>query len=185
MLGYCVGSVYAAQLAERLGELQGLAPDVLVFDPEPAAATGMLGELLSLADRLGPILTPDESADLRAAADHAATRGADLPAVGIALVAVFRQVAVSALLRSGIRPNAVRDVVDRFTATLAYISQAGRFDPVTGWSTATALTSRPAPAYARYAERTVSFDVPRSTLLSNPEVAREVAALLAGCRARS
>jgi hypothetical protein len=173
VLGYCVGSVYAAQIVEHLRAGQAHAPRLLLFDPEPADAAGMLGELRRALAGLGQLMTAEERAQAHRRGERVAAEGS-LAEVSRALAAEFERAAGPALQRAGVLPRVGEELTAMFAAVMAYIRQAADFDVNRGWADATALCSRPAGAAAGAAARVVTFDVARDDLLRSQVVAAEV-----------
>jgi hypothetical protein len=188
VLGYCVGGVHAARLAAVLAERDGTSgrpAALIVVDPEPASAVGMLDELTAFAARIASVLTPAEHENLLAAAEHASGGPAgpgdepdELRRLGAALTRVLRDGTAGAFARAGLLPSVAGELCDMFAAMTAYVADAAGFDPAVGWAGAVALVSRPT-RWSAMCREVVPVPVGRADLLRSPEVARRVGELVA------
>src|SRR5512139_3192419 len=107
VLGHCVGAVYAAEVAARVACGQATPPEVLLFDPQPPDAGGLLAEFPAASANLGPLLH-DEWAALRPAGDNAAENCGDR------LVPVLRGWTATGSERTGIETVLGAETCDVF-----------------------------------------------------------------------
>jgi hypothetical protein len=190
VLGYCVGAVHAAVLAERIGEWQE-PPGIVAFDPEMANVTTLdrhFGKVLtSLADVLGPTETAaarDRAAGLLA--EHAGSvRG-----FAVALCGLFSEVAEPVFARVGLDAEARAEFLGLFGGYLTFLTIAEQLDPSAGWLRSAVVSSAsPTSGLNRLRAaggrvelgphvREYRFDVDHPDLLRSPQVARTVERLL-------
>ncbi|MER6301350.1 hypothetical protein ABT247_17535 [Kitasatospora sp. NPDC001539] len=179
VLGYCVGGVFAGELADRLAEQQGFRPRVLLFDPEPVDDGSVLRDFLKTLDTM-TILSTAERAEHRARAEAAhAAAGADFAAAAAGITAVYEAAAGEAFERLGLDEEESEDLLDLFRAYVRYLTAARDLSPEPGWATATALTSAGSSPGAPHAREELGFETTTAALLEDDGVARAVARLLA------
>jgi hypothetical protein len=193
VLGFCVGAVYAAALAEEISRWQPARPEVILFDPEPAGARSVHEAFTDVLEELAPILG---AAGTVAAAKEAdtllRTRRDDPAACAVALLDLYREVGHGALRSIGLDDARIDEMTTLFGAYLAYLSTAGTLDPLPGWRGATALGSTTPDrglnaltagidGPASFA-RELRFDVDHRDLLRDSDVARAVEDLLRAWR---
>ncbi|GAA4997857.1 MULTISPECIES: hypothetical protein [Streptomyces] len=184
VLGYCVGGLYAARLAELLTDGQDDAPAVVLLDPEPPHAAGMAADFRAAVARLASVLSPEESALAGQAADDAVRQHADVRGLGAALTDVFASITDAAFARAGLPAELGDELSGAYEAFVAYIAAAGAFDPARLWTGATALTTPSADPHARYAGRVLPVDTRHEDILRSPATAEALAGVLAGQRER-
>ena len=142
VLGFCVGAVYAAALAEDLSAAQGGRVPLLVFDPERPDANLLHRHYAAVIEGLAPAFDPAALAAARNAGDLALrTQGADLSVLADVLVGLLAEHGGPALRRSGLDERRTAELLGTFTAFLAYLTAAAELDPAPAWSRATAFSS--------------------------------------------
>ncbi|NBE80077.1 hypothetical protein [Micromonospora rubida] len=191
VLGYCVGSVFAGVLAEKIAARGPHAPRVVVFDPEMVDVPTVHLQFGRVVGNMTSVLTADEATGLSATAERLAARPGIGPAEFAAdLYAVFTPVGTAALGRAGLDEDYAGELVTLVGSFMAYLGVAAGLDPRPGWARATVITSgsprsglnrmRTAPGVAPIEvadER--RFEVEHRDLLRTPSVAETVAGLLA------
>jgi hypothetical protein len=192
VLGFCVGSVYASVLADKVAAATGTAPELVLFDPEPATVTTLYWQFEKMIGNLAGVLTDEEAASVRQQADTLANAdAADVTGFAVQLYAMFRPVAVAAFERLGLDCERTEEVLGLFASFISYLSVAAQLDPAAGWKAATALSSATQasglnPARSAAGEdsdlvaREVRFDVPHAELLRSADVAGRAARVLGG-----
>ncbi|KPI20323.1 hypothetical protein OK074_1152 [Actinobacteria bacterium OK074] len=178
VLGYCVGGLYAARLAELLSGPGDLRPQVLLFDPEPPTVPGMTADFHAAVARLSSVLSPRESARAEAAVAAAAHDFTTFPAFGTALARAFRETATAAFEGAGLLPELADELATAYEQFVSYIAAAAVFDPAALWPDATAVVSPAAAPHVRHAGRRLPVDVTHADLLRSPVTAGLVTELL-------
>ena len=154
VLGFCVGAVYAAGLAERIERLQGRAVPVVVLDPERPDLDLLHRHYEGLVDGIASVCSPDELADLREDGRAARAAAGDMATLAAALTGLALEHGGPALRRTGLDERRCAELIGTFRAFLGYLVAAADLDPRPVWSRATALSSatppqRPQPAAGR------------------------------------
>lgn len=192
ILGFCVGSVYAAALADKVTAAQGSAPALILFDPEPATVTTLYWQFEKMVGNLAGVLTDDEADAVRRKAEALSKADPDdVTAFAAELHAMFHPVAVEAFGRLGLDAEHTAEVLDLFAAFISYLSVAGQLDPSAAWKGATAISSagpnsglNPHRAHpgqdSDLVAREYRLDVPHAELLRSADAARTVDELLRG-----
>ncbi|MFD3554354.1 hypothetical protein ACFWWA_19960 [Streptomyces goshikiensis] len=141
VFGYCVGGVYAAELAARIARTQEHSPLVVLFDPEPATAPTLYWQFHKVMEFMRSVATDDEVTAAQAAGRLAESGTADLGALSERLVDLFRQTGEVAFARAGLDEIRRAELFATFSSFMTYLSAAGRFDALARWSSAVAITS--------------------------------------------
>ncbi|MFF2077424.1 hypothetical protein ACFVXG_22035 [Kitasatospora sp. NPDC058162] len=142
VLGYCVGGVYAGEIAERLGQRQGKAPKVILFDPQVTDLQLLESEIHKMIGLAGPVFTADE-------AEHARKRAAEIvgvPSIGlldaaVEIVGLYREMASIAFQRIGLAEARRDEVVRLFESYMTWLSAASQIDPARTWGDSLSVTS--------------------------------------------
>lgn len=182
VLGYCVGGLYAARVAELLAAEQDEAPAVVLFDPEPPHQDGMVADFRAAVARLCSVLSPEESALAGQAAEEAARQSAGVAALGAALAEVFTSITRAAFARAGLPAELADELIGAYESFVAYIAAAAVFDPAVRWAGATVLTTPTADPHVRYAGRIIPVDVDHKDILRSPTTADVLNGLLTRAR---
>jgi hypothetical protein len=178
VLGFCVGGVFAAALAEQIGGWQRRPPAVVLLDPEPPTAATLLKQFGNAMSALAAVSSEAELAPAREAV--ARLGGAsDLRALGGELSSLYQKTSRPALERIGLKPDYRADLAASFRSLMSYLAAAGDVRPGPGWAAATAIVSATAPGRPAGVAREVPVGVAHADLLRSPEVARLVSELLA------
>ena len=190
VLGFCVGAVYAAELAEELGAAQGAPVPLIVFDPERPDPELLRRHYDGVIGGLSQVLSPGELAASESAAGDALRESGDsMPKLADAFVRLLAEHGGPALRRSGLDQRRTGELLDTFSSFLAYLAAAADLDPRPAWGRAAAVSSgtahsglNPLPAEARAAAvaTELGFPVQHTDLLRDPDVVRAVGSLLDG-----
>jgi len=188
VMGYCVGAVYAGELAARLAEVQRRAPALIVFDPEPISLENIYFQFGKVFDILSSILTPEDVAVTQEAMDRLLHQeGVTVARYAAQLYDTFSQVAHNAFERAGLDMEYAEEMLGTFSAFLSYMSLADEFDPWDNWLRAVAVSSstphnglnmlRDTAAGALVAEE-LRFEKAHAELFRSDEIARAVTKVL-------
>ncbi|WP_329537858.1 hypothetical protein OG568_57180 (plasmid) [Streptomyces sp. NBC_01450] len=190
VMGYCAGSVFAATLAERIAELQGSEPLLLLFDPEITVAQTLLWQFQKIVGFMSSVLPAE---DIEAARDAGRRCYEQTPQVGPlkqGLTRLVREVGEPAFTRAGLDHTRREELFDAFGSFMGYLAAAGDLDPFERWRSATAISSsspasglngiRAAGVGADQVSvgRELTFDVEHATMLADKEIAATVSDLL-------
>lgn len=179
LLGFCAGSIFAAELADRIAAHQGRRPLLVVFDPEPMHPFGIYMQFHKQVERYAGPLTPERIAAVRRDGQALLDGAPEEPVrLGEELVALHRELAGEVFRESGIDEHYGGEILDLFGALIAYMVAAAQIDTATSWAEATALTSSTPGSGAEQARATIGFDVDRYELLRDEKAAMAVAELL-------
>ncbi|WP_409180798.1 hypothetical protein F9C11_30495 [Amycolatopsis sp. VS8301801F10] len=142
VLGYCLGGVYAAEIAERIARRQSAEPAVVLFDGQVTDKQLLAVEIDKLIALGGPVLTADEASQARLrAAEIVTTPGIALADATDEIVALYREVATGAFRKVGLAPERGEEVVRFFETYMAWLTAAEGIDPASAWGRSLALTS--------------------------------------------
>ncbi|POM24530.1 hypothetical protein BTM25_31590 [Actinomadura rubteroloni] len=186
VLGYCVGSVFAAGLAERVAAWQE-APGLIVFDPEVPHPALLHRHFQDAVGALAGFMTAAQVETARREGD-AALRDIDgMPELAATLSGLVVAHGEPALAAIGLAPDRAAELLGGFGAFLSYLVSAAELDPARGWATATAITSAtehnglntlPDAVRAGTVAREVRFDLPHAELLRDAGVVAAINDLL-------
>jgi hypothetical protein len=189
VVGFCVGAVYAAALAERLGPA-GRVPLVL-FDPERPDPDLLLRHYNGVVEGLAAFCSADEQAAALDAGRRARREHEDMAKLAAVLGELFAEHGAPPLRRTGLDERRREELAGTFSAFIGYLVAAAELDPVPAWRRATAVSSstlhsglnplRPADR-ATLVARELRFGIPHTDLLRDREVARACRDLLRGER---
>jgi hypothetical protein len=183
VLGYCVGSVFAAPLAEQIAEWQAEPPVVVVFDPERPDRTLLHRHYHELIAGLSSVLTAEEIRSAQEAGALARDKYQELPLLAAELSDLFRETGGVGFARAGLDELRREELVSTFRSFLHYLVVAGEIDPVPLWSTATAISSISplnglnvisAQERETIVAQDIRFDLEHGELLRNRDVVRTV-----------
>jgi hypothetical protein len=190
VLGYCLGAVYGAAIADGIAAFQADAPKLVLFDPEIANVMGLSLELQRVLGDFGALLSAEEIEGARhLAAELAETHLEDVPGFASGLVRLYREYGGAAFEQVGLDTTSRAELMALFESYMAWMSAADGIDPESAWAGATAITSN-SPGYLlqrRRAERPgapalvgteIPFDLDHADLLRSDVVAKTVAELL-------
>lgn len=187
VLGFCVGSLYAAAIAADIARRQPM-PKVILFNPQFASAKYLAFEFLREIDAISSLLSDQEIARTRKAADEIS----DPQACGLAdaaaeMTEIYRELTSLAFERVGIGTGYDARFITPVCSYISWLSAAGKIDPSSVWQHSTAIVSSD---YAGLAPgnrvrtghgaigKQIRFDVAHDDLLRSDSVARAVAGLL-------
>ncbi|MDG4794554.1 thioesterase domain-containing protein [Micromonospora sp. WMMD1082] len=181
VLGYCVGAVFAAPLAQRLAARQAQPPRLVLLDPELPNTLGLYRDFHRVADALATILSEEELAQFHDAGFTVRdTHGyGDISVIGPALADIFRGATTTAAERLGLDDDIRDELTGAFASFVHYLSAAQTIDPRARWAEAVAVVSdRSVTSDLQVAEE-IRVDVDHDELLRHPEVGRAVSEVVA------
>ncbi|MGW2183516.1 hypothetical protein ACWCXX_36960 [Streptomyces sp. NPDC001732] len=179
VLGYCAGSVFAGELAARIGERQEQPPRFVVFDPEVPDRAGLDRDFTAMMDQFAAVLSPEEVAAARRASQEARTDAPDFAAFGDELVRIFREQAGAAFVREELDTELLEEFAAVFRSFVSYLDAARQIDPTAAWRTATAVNSNSATEGALLARESVDIPVDHVDILRSPLTAEAVDRIVA------
>jgi hypothetical protein len=141
VFGYCVGAVYAAEIAERIAGWQSSRPELILFDPEPAVKLSLYSQFRNVLSLMTAIVPADRMERAYEAGRLAHETSGDMDTLAKSLITLFEELSDDALSRAGLDATSRRELTDTFFAFMTYLTTAGRFDPFPAWRTGTALSS--------------------------------------------
>ncbi|MBF6330413.1 hypothetical protein [Nocardia transvalensis] len=142
VFGYCVGSVYAAELAKRLVEWQSAEPKVVLFDPQLTDHQLLVMEMTKMVTMAGPVFSDDEGRQARQKAKEIIEKHEnDVTAAAIDIVALYHEMISLAFQRIGLADARRDEVVRLFESYMSWLAAAGQVDPSEVWGRSTAITS--------------------------------------------
>ncbi|AGL16006.1 hypothetical protein [Actinoplanes sp. N902-109] len=142
VIGYCAGSIYAAEVAQRLTRWQTAEPQVVLFDPQLIDTRVLALEMRKMIGLAGPIFTPDEAQQARERADQIAQQHAGaMYDAAIAILGLYREMATTAFARIGLDNSRLDEVTRLFESYMTYLSAASQVDPIEVWKRSIAITS--------------------------------------------
>jgi len=187
VLGYCVGSVYAAAIAVGIARRQPM-PKVILFDPQFASSRYLAPAFLREFDAISLLLCDQEIKHTRqVAAEISGPPACDLADAAAEMAGIYWGPGSAAFERAGVggahndRPIAPVD------SSISWHSAAGEIDPSSVWECSTAIVSSHYAGLApgSHAVRgegpiaqQIRFDVAHDDLLRSDSVARTVVSLL-------
>lgn len=142
VIGYCVGGMYAAPIADRIAEWQQPGPKVILLDPLPADARLLSLEMYKIIARLSPLLSADEAAGARRETDELIKADPhDITGRAIALVGLYRKLGEVAFGRLGLDEGRRDEMIRLFASYMSWIAGAATVDPTAAWNRGTAIMS--------------------------------------------
>ncbi|MEU6868888.1 hypothetical protein ABZ924_37640 [Streptomyces sp. NPDC046876] len=183
--GYCAGSVFAAALADRIGEWQE-RPQVILLDPELPSCDGMFRNFHGVGGTLAAVLDEAELAAFHAVGNRLEQQGGPdgtgaVASTGLVLEQAFGEAVATTAERLDLDDDIRDELSGAFSALVGYLTAAADLADPAAWAGATAVTSA-APRHP--VGRELRIDVPHDDLLRAPAAARAVSALIASDRHR-
>nr|WSY53291.1 hypothetical protein OG999_26325 [Streptomyces sp. NBC_00886] len=173
VMGYCVGAVFAAAIADEIAEEQGERPALLLLDPEPVDRLSLYRDFRKTVDTL-TVVPEQERAGAIAEVVRVTAGDDDFPAVAAQVVKAYETVAGTAFDLLGLDEETTEDLLGLFRSYVSYLHAARQLDPEEGWAEALALTSAHGGPGAVHARAVRRFPVDTATLLDTPDVAEAV-----------
>ncbi len=191
VLGFCLGGVYGAALAEQVAGFQATEPRLVLLDPEQTQLVTIQYQLTKVLTMLESVLTEDDRAAIHAKlGELAAVEGMGVRRYAKEMFGHFRRYTNGAFERAGLDPEYGAEMLELFSGFLSYLSLAEETDPRAAWLRATALTSAsPESGLNRlratgelgtgeFVAHEIGFDEDHTEFLRSAEVAKAVDELL-------
>jgi hypothetical protein len=188
ILGYRIGGVYAAAIAEGIAEFQPM-PQVILFDPQ-FADSGYLGaEFHKELRNISPLLSDEEiERASKAFTEILASAHSRLTETAAELAGLYWEVSSAAYERVGLGSAYDDMLIAPFDSYISWLSVAAQIDPCPVWKRSTAVVSTGYPQL-RAPEcqvggigfpfgRSIPVDVAGTDLLRSDSAARAIRALL-------
>jgi hypothetical protein len=142
VFGYCVGSVYAAEIARRLTLTQSTEPQVILFDPQLTDVQLLANEMHKMIALAGPVFSAEEAEEGRQRATAIVARpSAVLVEAAVEIVDLYRELASLAFQRIGLSDSRRDEVVRLFESYMTWLSAAAQVDPSEVWRRSVGITS--------------------------------------------
>ncbi|MFF8282108.1 hypothetical protein ACF06W_05210 [Streptomyces albus] len=178
VLGYCVGSVFAAELVDEIERTQGSRPRILLFDPEMPNTLSLYRDFGKVTEMMS-VLSAEEKQQLLARAEEVrAEHGEEFDTVSARLIELYEEAGGAAFERLGLDEDLGAELLGLFRAYVSYLAAARKLDPSRGWSEATAITSAGSSTGARQAVKELRFEASHDELLRSPDAAAAAGAIL-------
>jgi hypothetical protein len=142
VLGYCVGSVYAAAIVESISEWQDTAPKSMLFDPTWVTASMVPLEARKIISKFGALLSEDEVELARNRTEELLeSESGDVADAAIACVGLYREIGSTLFGRLGLDSVRRDEIIRLFESYMSWASVAGQIDPRRVWKCSTAILS--------------------------------------------
>jgi hypothetical protein len=142
VLGYCVGSVYAAAIVENISEWQDTAPKCILFDPVYVSARMVALEAYKIVSRFGKLLSEDEVELARKRmAELLESEPGDVADAAVACVGLYREIGSTAFGRLGLDDFRRNEMTQLFESYMSWASVAAQIDPTRAWKHSTVILS--------------------------------------------
>ncbi|WP_327253847.1 hypothetical protein [Streptomyces sp. NBC_01244] len=178
VLGYCVGGVFAAALADHIERQQGSRPALLLFDPEPVDSLSLYRDFKKAVDAMSLLSEEERGSRIAEALTVCEMTRDDFRSGALAIVKLYEGAAGLAFDRLGLDEETAGDLMGMFRSYVSYLNGAQALDPAAGWAKALALTSATSSPGAPLALRERSFPLGTGELLNNQDVADAVHGIL-------
>jgi len=142
VLGFCLGGVYGAALADGVARFQDDVPELVLLDPEQTQLMTIQYQMTKVLTMLKSVLSVDEIAEIHSKlGETAAVEGITARRYSRDMFTTFRRFTNGAFERAGLDVEYGREMLGIFSAFLSYLSIAEDLDPRETWLGATALSS--------------------------------------------
>jgi hypothetical protein len=186
VLGYGIGSVYAAAIAEAIARWQEM-PRIILFDPQLSTVELLCREFSREIRGIRSLLSNHElERASKAVAKFSRATPPDVALAAAEMIESYLEVIAEPFERVGLGDARSNNFTVLFVSYMAWLSAADRIDPSSAWKRSTVIASS---AYAGLAVRppddgrdligrVIPFDVTRADLLRSESVAQAVLGLL-------
>lgn len=141
IMGFCAGSVYAAELADRIGRWQDPEPLLVLFDPELIVRQSLLWQFQKIIGYLAPFVSDEQVAAARAKGQLLHDEAGDVAVLRTAFIGLMREVCEPVFAGAGLDAKRREEFFGMFSSFLSYLAAASELDPVTRWGSAVAYSS--------------------------------------------
>lgn len=185
VLGYCVGSVYAAAIAEGISQWQP-APKIVLFDPLLPAIRFIALEMYRVIGYFASasLLSSDEVERAKErTAELIGSEPGDIVDFAAALVGLYREIGSIAFGKLGLRAARSNEMIQIFESFMSWMSVADQIDPTDAWKRSTAIISADYLLLSKHElsaglasndliGQTIPVDVPHNDLLRSDSAAK-------------
>lgn len=171
VMGYCVGGVFAAALADAIAKEQGTRPALLLFDPEPVDQMSLYRDFKKAVDTMSILSEEERAGYIGEARALCETEGEGFDSLARQVIKLYETTAGVAFERLEFDEETSEDLLGLFRSYVSYLFAARQLSPEESWATAGALTSAQSSPGAPHALWERSFPVGTEEMLSNPDVA--------------
>jgi hypothetical protein len=190
LLGFCAGSVYAAELSDQISVLQEEEPRLILLDPEVCVPQTLLWQFSKVVGFLSALISKEEIEQARQAGQQLGESCSHVPELKDGLMRLVREVGDPAFERAGLNAALRTELLETFDSFMSYLAGAAEIDPLARWRSATALCSatplsgmkgmRSAGMTAEVlsVSKELEFDVEHGEMLADKEIAGTVSRLL-------
>lgn len=142
VFGYCVGSVYAAEIARHLALTQSTEPKVVLFDPQLTDVRLLANEMRKMIAMAGPVFSEEEAEQgRRRAVEIVEGPSTVLVEAAVQIVELYRELATLAFKRIGLSDGRRDEVIRLFESYMTWLSAAAQVDPSEVWKRSVGITS--------------------------------------------
>jgi hypothetical protein len=142
VLGYRVGGVYAAAIAERISKTSA-APDLIVIEPQFASVALLVDEFRREIAAISSLLADDELVRAGRVADSIARiRPSDIARAGAEICQRYRELSVVAFERVGLGDVSGNTSITALESTILCLCETTGFDPRQAWANAATIVPR-------------------------------------------
>jgi hypothetical protein len=142
ILGYCVGSNYAAAITESITRWQQFVPKVIVFDPQLATTGVLAAEIHKIFGLVQPVLSELEvEYAKKRMAELTDAELADIGDFAIELVELYREIGSTAFSRVGLNETRRSEMTHLFESYMTWLSVAAQIDPSRVWERSAGIIS--------------------------------------------
>jgi hypothetical protein len=188
VLGYRIGSVYAAAIAEGISRWQPM-PKIILFDPQFSSIELLGLEFHREISSISSLLGDDEIERARkAAAEISQAATSDVANVAAEILECYVEVITVPFERAGLGDARSNKFTVSFESYISWLSAADQIDPSPAWERSTGIASSAyagLPAGVHLADddrgligQMIPFDVSHADLLRSDSVAQAVLGLL-------
>lgn len=188
VLGYGVGSVYAAAIAAGISRWQQ-APKIILFDPQFASVRLLSLEFHREISAISSFLSDREIERIRnAAATISESASGDVGDVAAEMIEAYWKISSAAYERVGLGDARGNQIITSFESWMSWISVADQINPCRAWRSSTAIVSSDyaglpnkksvADCSSGLIGRRIPFNVGHANLLQSDSVAEAVLNLL-------
>jgi hypothetical protein len=141
VLGYRVGGVYAAAIADRIAQTQAV-PSLILVEPQFASVALLVDEFKREIRGISSLLADDELKRAAEVADAiAGMQPPDIPCVGAEIRRHYRELTVIAFERAGLGDACGNTAITSFEPNISCLCETAGFDPHQAWANAAAIVS--------------------------------------------
>lgn len=142
ILGYCVGGVYAASIAESVYRRHQPEPKVILFDPQFADVRVLVAEMQKTFSLIAPLLSQEDLEYVKKRVTELIDpQPTDIADLATALVGVYREVGSNAFRQLGLNEVRANEMIELFESYMSWLSAAAQIDPSHAWGKSIAIVS--------------------------------------------